>query len=283
VKYCGIYFSRVAAHQNAGQSQGSTLMMKRRQFLGIVAGTGAISVLRTANAQEAEKLFASDVVVRTILAFKVPDAAVQKTLATGWEINAPRAGPDQGANLIVYVTDFQMIQDAQGKPVPTRPSVALIVPAKKSGSDLAAFMVTGGFAAQANTPGPYGNFAPAQVQVDRRSQSDGDGKTTVSETWEMKADDGTALELRVQFTRAVPTREKVAWQYYSAAKPDFHRTYRIEHGYDVVRSVPAGVDRVSAFSFQAGGPKLAPLFDGTEKLISITSIPFYSRSIFLPA
>jgi hypothetical protein len=257
-------------------------MMKRRQFLGMVASTSAVSVIGRADAQEAEKLFASDVVVRTILAFKVPDAAVQKMLAAGWEISPPTTGPDQGANLIVYVTDFQMIQNAQGTSVPTRPSVALIVPAKKSGSDLAAFMVTGGFTAPANTPGPYGNFVPARVNVDRRLQTDGDGKSAVCETWEMKADDGTALELRVQFVRGMPTREKVAWQYYSAAKPDFHRTYRIEHGYDVVRSVPTGVDRVSTFSFQAGGPKLAPLFDGTEKLISITSIPYYSRSIFLP-
>jgi hypothetical protein len=258
-------------------------MMKRRQFLGIAASTSALAVLRRASAQEAEKLFATDVVVRTILAFKVPDDAVQKTLAAGWEINPPTTGPDQGANLIVYVTDFQMIQNAQGTPIPTRPSVALIVPAKKSGSNLAAFMVTGGFTAQANTPGPYGNFVSARVSVDRRLQTDGDGKSTVSETWEMKADDGTALELRVQFVRGAPTREKVAWQYYSAAKPDFHRTYRIEHGYDIVRSVPTGVDRVSTFSFKVGGPKLTSLFDGTEKLISITSIPYYSRSIFLPA
>jgi hypothetical protein len=258
-------------------------MMKRRQFLGIVVGTGAVSVLRPADAQEAEKLFASDVVVRTILAFKVPDAAVQKTLAAGWAISPSTTGHGQGANLIIYVTDFQMIQDAQGKSIPTRPSVALIVPAKRVGSDLAAFMVTGGFTAQGNTPGPYGNFAPARVNVDRRSQTDGDGKTTVTENWEMKADDETALDLRVQFVRGVPIREKVAWQYYSAAKPDFHRTYRIEHGVDVVRSVPARIDRVSTFSFKAGGPKLAPLFDGTEQLISITSIPFYSRSIFLSA
>jgi hypothetical protein len=265
--------------------------MKRRQFLQAASlGLAATAVTKpaiaqnsAAIAQETEKLFASDVVVRTMLAFKVPDAAVQRTLATGWEINAPETGPDKGANLIIYVTDFQMIQDPQGKPLPTRPSVALIVPAKKSGSALAAFMVTGGFVAQANTPGPYGNFSPAKVTVDRRSQSDGDGKTVVDETWMMKADDGTGLEFRVQFQRGVPAREKVAWGYYSAIKPDFHRTYRIEHGLDVVRSVPAGVDRVSTFSFKAVGPKLLPFFDGSERLISMTSIPYYSRSIYLPA
>jgi hypothetical protein len=50
-----------------------------------------------------------------------------------------------------------------------------------------------------------------------------------------------------------------------AMKPDFRRTYQIEQGLDVVRSVPAGIDRVSMFSFKAVGPKLAPLFDGLEQ------------------
>jgi hypothetical protein len=257
--------------------------MERRQFLTAIAGAGAVSLVKPARAQEAEKLFASDVVVRTILAFKAPDAAVRRTLAAGWDISPPESGPDKGANLIIYVTDFQMIQDPQGNPLPTRPSVALIVPARKSGAGLTAFMVTGGFTAQPNTPGPYGNFVPAKVNVDRRSQRDGDGNAIIGESWEMKSDDGTGLEFRVEFQRGVPTRDKVAWQYYSATKPDFHRTYRIEHGLDVVRSVPMAIDRVRTLSFKAVGPKLAPLFDGTEQLVSITSVPFYSRSIYLPA
>jgi hypothetical protein len=35
-------------------------------------------------------------------------------------------------------------------------------------------------------------------------------------------------------------------------------------------------------SFKAAGPKLTSVFDGSEQLISITSIPFYSRSIYVP-
>jgi hypothetical protein len=30
------------------------------------------------------------------------------------------------------------------------------------------------------------------------------------------------------------------------------------------------------------GEKLAPLFDGTQQLISVTSIPWYSRQVYLP-
>jgi hypothetical protein len=48
----------------------------------------------------------------------------------------------------------------------------------------------------------------------------------------MKADDGNGLDLWIQFQRGVPTRDKVAWKYYSAIRPDLHRTYRIEHGLD---------------------------------------------------
>ena len=43
------------------------------------------------------------------------------------------------------------------------------------------------------------------------------------------------------------------------------------------------VDRVSSVSVKMSGQKLAPLFDGSEQLISVTSIPWYSRQVFLPA
>jgi hypothetical protein len=39
---------------------------------------------------------------------------------------------------------------------------------------------------------------------------------------------------------------------------------------------------VSSFSIKATGPKLTPLLDGSEQLISVTSIPHYLRSIYLP-
>ena len=38
-----------------------------------------------------------------------------------------------------------------------------------------------------------------------------------------------------------------------------------------MRSMPNGIDRVSKPSIKATGPRLAPLFDGSEQLISITS------------
>ena len=81
----------------------------------------------------------------------------------------------------------------------------------------------------------------------------------------------------------VPANSKVEQKVYSAAKPDFFRIYRFEMASEVVRSVPTGVDRVSQVSFKATGGALGALFDGSQQLISVTSIPWYSRQVFLPA
>ena len=70
---------------------------------------------------------------------------------------------------------------------------------------------------------------------------------------------------------------------HSAVKPDFYRIYRLEQAADVVRSTATGTDRAQKYAFKATGAKLSPLFDGSEQLISITSVPLYTRQIFLPA
>jgi hypothetical protein len=233
-------------------------------------------------AQEKERLAATDISVRTILSFKASDAAVQKMLPAGWEVSSPTTGSGKGFNLSIFLIDFQMVQDSAGKPLPALPTVVLVIPAKKIGLDATANVVFSGFAAQAGTPGPYGVNSLAKVTVDRRSHADTDGKAIIEESWEAKAGDGSALEIQIQFARGVPDRDKAEGKFYSAAKPEFYRTYRYEQSTDVARSTAAGVDRVTKFSFKASGPKLAPLFDGSEQLISVTSIPWYSRSIYLP-
>jgi len=55
-----------------------------------------------------------------------------------------------------------------------------------------------------------------------------------------------------------------------------------EHAADVVRSTATGVDRAQKCAFKVAGAKLSLLFDGSERLISITSLPFYTRQVFLP-
>ena len=80
----------------------------------------------------------------------------------------------------------------------------------------------------------------------------------------------------------MPTTSKTNPNVHSAAKPDFYRIYRIEQAVDVVRSTATGVDRVTKLSFKASGGKLGQLFDGTEQLISVISVPWYTRQLYLP-
>lgn len=235
-----------------------------------------------AAAQDKEKLFATDLSVRTILAFKVRDAIVQKLLPAGFEANSPTAGPSKGSNLSITLIDNLMVQNPEGKPLPAPTTVAMIIPAKKTASGEAVNVVVGGFIAQPAAPGPYFVYESAKTTVDRCSHTDADGKSIIDETWVIKADDGSALEIELQFARGVPARGRAEAKLYSAAKPEFYRIYRIEQAADVARSTSTGIDRISKFSFNASGPKLAPVFDGSQQLISVTSVPFYSRSIYLP-
>jgi hypothetical protein len=41
-------------------------------------------------------------------------------------------------------------------------------------------------------------------------------------------------------------------------------------------------DRVKEFSYRAGGGRIAALFDGTEKVLSWDSQPWYTRSVIAP-
>lgn len=236
-----------------------------------------------AAAQDKEKLVAIDNSVRTVLTFKAPAAAVRQLLPPGWETQAAAEGPDKGANLALFLIDFQLGEDPAGKPLAGRPTLALVAPARKTGADIVAGMIPGGYTAQAGVPGPYSNFVAGKVTVERGSHTQGDGKAIINETWEIKGDDGASVELQIEFVRGVPVREKTATKYYSAAKPEFYRIYRVEQGTDVVRSAATGTDRVTRLSFKASGGKLASLFDGTEQLIGVTSLPVFSRSVYLPA
>ncbi len=234
-------------------------------------------------AEDNLKPSAIDASVRTLLAFKVPDAVVQKYLPPGFESNPVAAGPAKGSNLGITLIDYIMVQDPEGKSMPPRNAVVINMPAKKTATGEAVGLVFNGFTVSAGVPGPYGVFGPADITIDHAFHTDPDGKTVIKESWQAKGADGSALAVALEFIRGTPVRGKVEAKLHSAAKPDFFRVYRFEQGADVVRSSATGVDHVTNFSFKASGPRLAPIFDGNEQLIAITSVPHYSRTIYLQA
>jgi hypothetical protein len=96
------------------------------------------------------------------------------------------------------------------------------------------------------------------------------------------SDEAHALKIELQYVRGTAARSQVETKVYSAAKPDFFRIYRTELAADVARSAATDVDRVLRFSLKASGRKIAPLFDGSEQLVAVTAIPWYSRQVYVP-
>ncbi len=128
--------------------------------------------------------------------------------------------------------------------------------------------------------GPYGVSVHADTKTERKVAVDPAGTASVEEAWQFQARDGNSVQLQIQYLRGAPAPAKAESLLYSAAKPDFYRIYRYEQSADVVRG--AGVDRVQKLVFKASGPQLAPLFDGSEQLIGVTSVPWYTRQTYLP-
>ena len=58
--------------------------------------------------------------------------------------------------------------------------------------------------------------------------------------------------------------------------------YRWEQAAEVLKSAPTNVDKLSQVAFKASGDKLGLLFDGSQQLVSVTAIPYYSRQVYPP-
>ena len=241
-----------------------------------------ITLLAAAPALAAEKYVGSNVDVRTVLAFKVADAAVQKFLPDGWQPDVVTAGPAKDVNLRVTFIDRIVNQDAAGKALEPVRIAHLSIPAKMKGSQTGGTMLFRIYSSSAGgVPGPYGVSVHAPANMERKVRIDPAGIGTVEELWEFKSQDGNSIQLQIQYARGASTPDKAETKFYSAAKPEFYRIYRSEQSTDVVRSPAA--DRVQKVLFKAFGPTLSPLFDGSEQLIGVTSDPWYTRQTFLPA
>jgi hypothetical protein len=244
----------------------------------IPLGTAIVFFCAAAFAQE--KLQGTNIDARLNLSFKAPEAAVQKMLPDGWEINPPGAGPAKGANLFVNLIEQVNSLDAQGTALEPSRGIVIAVPAKKKGAQAGGAMVVGGLFTANAAPGAYGVYMPAKVTMERRQRLDGDGKLLVEERWSAKGPEGHAIEVEVQYVRGMTAKGKAEMKVYSGARPDFYRIYRIETASDVARSAD-GTDRVISTTVRLQGHRYAGLVDG-QKPLSVTAVPSYSRAVYLP-
>lgn len=219
---------------------------------------------------------------RLVLGFRVPDAALAAWLPAGWSSDPATSGPSAGVNLNIAFTERQLWESASGEPLGTGRSwdLIFIAPVRQSVS-VSGAMVMLVLTRPENTPGPYGNAIPADVMAERTVRSEANGTTLLTETWDARCEDGH-VSARVVAERATPKRQTLTSNTYSGITPSTYRTYRTDQGVDVLRGAGVVRDRVRDLSFQADGTRFAGLFDNSQHLVSITSIPWLVRSAALP-
>jgi hypothetical protein len=247
----------------------------REDIMRVFAILAALLIAAPAVAQE--KYVNSDASVRTILSYKLQASAVQKHLPEGWEVDAASSGPAAGSNLRITFIETLWGEDAQGKPMAPNRTITVGIPAKKKDGN--GLLLIGGLTAT-GAPGAYGVYARASITSQRALRIDSEGAAVVEESWDTKGDNGDAISLQLSYVRGTAERGKIDARVYSGAKPEFYRIYRYTQAVDVLRA--AGTDRVKAFTFKASGQKLGTLFDGSEQLVSIVALPYYSRQVYLP-
>jgi len=229
---------------------------------------------------EPEEHFSTVGEIRTMVALKVSETAIEKMLPEGWEPAPLSIAASKGANLRLGFTDQIVATDADGKPMSATPFVPLVIPARAKGTDQTQIMAVRTFAPAGRDA--YGINIPARSTIERNARTDASGACSVQEHWRFVTDEGDHLELQLEYVRGKPVRNEIEYRVYSGTRPDFYRTYRIELAEDVVRSVPAGIDRVQTCLLKASGRRLSELFDGTEQVVSITSLPYCRREIHVP-
>jgi len=218
---------------------------------------------------------------RVALSFHVNEAALQRLLPPGWTSAPSTAAGNRGANLTVTFIERQLALDGQGKPYRAGTSryIVFVAPARSATGEANTVIVSG---VSPEGPGAYAVTLTAVVsRTTRSSTAQAEESGRAEEHWEFAAASGERVELQVAYRRAPAVKSHVEAKVRSARHPELTRTYRVDQAADVVRSLSTP-DRVEALTFRASGAAFAPLFDGQETLLSVTSFPWYVREISVP-
>lgn len=233
-----------------------------------------------------ETLLGSYVYTRIMLLFRIRHEALQAWLPAPWEEAPFPAGSSKSANLAVGFCDVLRIQDAAGSQAssPSNRYIPFNGPARNPVTGELVNMWYRAFAVHPeallgwgqaqHTPALPGSFSSTQI-IDASGL-----ETNVTERFEIRPAGGGLIELEIQYARGIPT--PYAWQrnIRCPTDPSFGLHYRNVELRDEVKSVTEGIDRVRRYSFRVTVPQLEDLFDGTEELVAITSVPWSERHVF---
>ncbi len=232
---------------------------------------------------QAETLVESSLFFRTYVVFSVDQQAAQAWLPAPWRAVSLPKGPLKGANLYVLFDDRFIVQDGEGKPDKGGTSclAALIAFGKNPQTGEFAPFVTRVYWPH-DDPGCYKNAVKATVSREATIKGATSESGAGSEVWKVQDSAGGIMEFRMDYQRAVPKRIKKEFKVHSSVDPNIFFNFQDDYAVDVVKSIPAGIDRVQNYKFRVTMSELRKMFDGSEKLVGILVNPSRVRQKFLP-
>lgn len=245
-----------------------------------------VAALVASGASHAQSVLEQAAEHRYQLDFRVNDAALAKLLPAGWETVIATQGPAKDANLRMIFIDRMAIVGADGKPAarPTSRLVYLAVPVKQTATGATGQMIVHGLTEHAgDAPGPFGVYQHATTAKMTRTVSAANGVATGSEQWEFAAASGERMALQIEYERGGATKGGAEVKFFHPGDPSRHQLFRTEQAIDIQRNPTTNPpDHVRRFSYQAGGGRIASLFDGTERVVSWDVFPWYVRTVSAP-
>src|SRR5262245_19472516 len=269
-----------AGHPDAASREGS--MIGKPAVAGVVAVL--VACAGALGAARAQTFVEQNAEFRMQLDFVVPDPALRKFLPAGWEPNIATQGPAKDCNLRLIFLDRVDITGADGAPIGSSRLVYLAVPLKQAGSSNAGQMIIAGLTSDPkDAPGPFGNYELATtVNMDRSLKATGKD-ALMEENWEFVAGSGERLEVHLKYERGPARKGGSEVKFFSPTNPSSYQIFKVEQGIDIMRNATVPIrDRVKEFSYKAAGGRLGPLFDGTERVVSIDSFHWYNRGVYQP-
>lgn len=253
-----------------------------RQYFAVLCLLG---ILSSTSPSWAETRVEQNIETRITVALRVPQAEAQKWLPAPWQVNTIASGPSKEANLLLIFRDRTLNLDGKGKPVAggAERGAIIIIPAKDTQTGETAMYVVRVFTAKLNSlPGEYNNAVLATVRYEQSFKASDLDFGIGNEIWEIRDKEGGAIYFDIQYQKEAPIQLNSETKTHGGPDPNFYRIYRADQGMDVVKSIPASIDRIKNYRLLVTMKELSTLFDESEQLVSITIIPWYIRQAFLP-
>jgi hypothetical protein len=262
---------------------GRCVMMDKSSAAALASLLAACAMGGLVRAAEAQTLVEQSAEARMQLDFHVPDAALKAMLPAGIEPAVATAGAAKDANLRMIFIDRIAVTAPDGAPIGSGQMVYLAIPIKQAAPNPIAQMLIYGLTGDPkDAPGPFGVYQLASThRMERSTTADAQAQTT--ENWEFTAASGEHMELHLKYDRGIGRKASSETKFISSVNPGFYQIFKVDQNLDIMRNATITVpDKVKEFQYKASGGKIAALFDGSERVLSIDCLSWYNRAIYTP-